>query len=75
MVETKHFAGLNYVVEVGAALEYSLLPGFSLIGRAHSNIGLFNSIQQSGANTFEIQDITIDNFPFLDVSLGLRFTF
>lgn len=74
-LQTKYDGVITYGLRVGAALEYSLLPGFSLIGRAHSNIGLFNSIQQSGANTFEIQDITIDNFPFLDVSLGLRFTF
>jgi hypothetical protein len=58
-----------------AAIEYPVFNGFSLIGRAHSNFGLFNSIQQSGANTFDIEEIQFENIPLLYLSGGVRFAF
>jgi len=59
----------------GAAIDYTIFPGFSLIGKAHSNIGLFNSIKQSGENTFDIEAIELEDIPLVNFSLGARFTF
>lgn len=60
---------------VGAAVDYTIVPGFALIGKAHSNVGLFNSIKQSGENTFVIEAIEFENIPLVNFSLGARFTF
>jgi hypothetical protein len=59
----------------GGAIDYTIFPGFSLIGKAHSNIGLFNSIKQSGERTFETEAIEFENIPLVNFSLGARFTF
>jgi hypothetical protein len=60
---------------LGAAVDYSIFPGFSLIGRAHSNFGLLNSIKQSGVNTSDIEGIEFEDIPLVNFSLGARFTF
>jgi len=72
IVDGVHSVGLRF----GASIDYSLTRGFSVIGRAHSNLGLFNSLKESGE--FVLQDysnISISNFPLVNLGLGIRYSF
>jgi len=59
----------------GAAFDYALYGGISLIGKAHANIALTNAIGQDGEYTSEISNIKNDDYPLVNFSVGLRFNF
>jgi hypothetical protein len=60
---------------LSAAVDITIFPGFSLLGRAHSNIGLFKSIQQSGPNSADVENIQFQTIAPVNFSYGARFTF
>lgn len=59
----------------GAAFDYALYGGISLIGKAHANIALTNLIGQDGEYISKVSNIKNDDFPLLNFSVGLRFNF
>lgn len=69
--------GFNIIgLKVGGVLDYSLIKGFSIIGKAQSNINLYNSLIQSGkANVDKYDGLTIDKYPIVNFSVGVRFSF
>lgn len=72
IVDGIHSMGLRF----GASVDYSLTRGFSVIARAHTNLGLYNSLKESGE--FVLQDysnISITNFPLVNLGLGIRYSF
>lgn len=73
--KTSYDGARSIGLRFGAALDFKIFHGFSLIGRAHSNLGLINSIRQSGENRFEIKKIKFENIPLVNLSVGARFTF
>lgn len=62
-------------IRLSAAVDYAIFQGFSLVGRAHSNIGLSNSIQQSGGTSLDVEKIQFESISPVNFSLGARFTF
>lgn len=65
----------NIGLRFGAGLDYSILSGVSIIGRAHANIGLLNLNKQSGTNTTTVDKVSFNDFPLVNLSAGLRFDF
>ena len=73
--KTSYDGARNIGLRFGAALDFNVFHGFSIIGRAHSNLGLINTIRQSGENKFEIQNIKFEEIPLVNLSVGARFAF
>ena len=59
----------------GAAIDYRLYEGISLIGRAHANLALYNTIGQDGDYISKISNIKNSDYPLLNISAGIRFNF
>jgi hypothetical protein len=69
------FTGASSIgLRVGAAADYKLFGGMSLVGRVHANLNLLNSIAQDGV-IGEVSNITFVDNRLLNISLGMRFNF
>jgi hypothetical protein len=65
----------SFGLRFGAAADYRISGGISLIGKAHANIGLVNSINQDGEFTSDVSTIKNNDYPLLNISAGIRFNF
>jgi hypothetical protein len=72
------FTGFNsFGVRIGAALDYSLFNGISIIGRLHANVNMLNSISQNQKNTerVKIENIQFSEKRLLNPCIGIRLNF
>jgi hypothetical protein len=70
------FNAINSIgLRFGAAFDYRLVEGISIVGKAHANFGLFNTIDQNGEYISKVSNIKNSDYPLLNISAGLRFNF
>jgi hypothetical protein len=70
------FTGATSIgIRFGAAADYRISGGISLVGKAHANVGLINFIGQDGDYTSEITTIKNNDYPLINLSAGIRFNF
>jgi hypothetical protein len=67
----------SFGVRFGAALDYRLFNGISIIGRLHANVNMLNSISQNQKNTerVKIENIQFSEKRLLNPCIGIRFNF
>lgn len=59
----------------GAAADYRIFKGISIVGRAHANINMLNFVAQDGTSTAKVDNISFAEKRLLNISLGIRFNF
>jgi hypothetical protein len=73
--KTSFTGGSSFGLRVGAAADYQLFGGISLVGRVYANLNLSNSIAQDGEYVSEVTNIAFTDDRLLNISLGARFNF
>lgn len=73
--KTSFTGGSSFGLRVGAAADYQLFGGISLVGRVYANLNLSNSITQDGEYISEVTNIAFTDDRLLNISLGMRFNF
>jgi hypothetical protein len=73
--KTSFTGASSFGLRVGAAADYQLFGGISIVGRVHANLNLSNSITQDGEYISEVSNITFTDDRLLNISLGMRFNF
>ena len=67
---------INYGLKVGGVIDYSFIKGFSIVGRANSNLNFTNQLIESGnASVLKYENVKIDKFPLVNFSVGVRYSF
>lgn len=59
----------------GAAADYRIFKGISIVGRAHANVNMLNFVAQDGISTAKVDNISFAEKRLLNISLGIRFNF
>ena len=73
--KTSFTGASSFGLRVGAAADYQLFGGMSLVSKVHANLNLSNSISQDGEYISEVTNIAFNDDRLLNISLGVRFNF
>ena len=78
---TRAFDSLSFTtarsigMRFGAAADYRIFKGISIVGRAHANINMLNFVAQDGISSAKVDNISFAEKRLLNISLGIRFNF